>query len=179
MKKLLLILLITTATYSQNVYFLAGFDIKNMIVGSAPTENKPELDLLLRFGMVGTIPNHITTLEVQVGYERFEKLDYSRSFFGLGVQLYPFKDITVIPTIEPSLIDRWDNWGGGLGEIKQKSSHLTLGASLAVRYELSYHISLEIQSGVLPRTDLYTMYRSIHNSVPIVVNNSCSVLYRF
>ena len=179
MKKLLILLLFTTASYSQNVYVSAGIDVRNAIVGSSPTQNKPALDYIVRFGMVGSVPNHITTIEVQIGYERFEAIDFSRFFFGLGVQLYPFKNITVIPTIEPSLIDRWNNWGGGLGEEKLKSSHLTVGVSLAVRYEVSYHISLEAQSCLLPRTDVYTMYRSMHNNVPIVVNNSLSVLYRF
>lgn len=179
MKKLLILLLLTTASYSQNIYISAGIDVRNAIVGSEATDSKPALDYIVRFGMVGTVPHHITTLEAQVGYERFERLDYSRFFFGLGVQLYPFKNITVIPAIEPSLIDRWDNWGGGLGEEKLKSSHLTVGLSLAVRYEVSYHISLEVQSCLLPRTDVYTMYRSMHNDVPIVVNNSLSVLYRF
>ena len=178
MKNLLALILLTTASYSQ-IYVSAGFDVRNLVIGSEATRNKSELDYILRLGMIGTVPNHITTLEAQVGYERFERLDYSRFFFGLGVQLYPFKDITVIPTIEPSLIDRWSNWGGGLGAEKLKSSHLTVGASLAVRYEVSYRISLEAQSCLLPRTDVYTMYRSLHNNVPIVVNNSLSVLYRF
>lgn len=179
MKKLLILLLFTTALYSQNIYISAGIDVRNTTVGSDATRNKPALDYIVRFGMVGSVPKYITVLEAQVGYERFERLDYSRFFFGLGVQLYPFKNITVIPTIEPSLIDRWDNWGGGLGEIKQNSSHFTVGVSLAVRYEVSYHISLEAQSCLLPRTDVYTMYKSLHNNVPIVVNNSLSVLYRF
>lgn len=178
MKKTLILLLFTTLSYSQNIYVSAGIDVRNAIVGSDATDSKPALDYIVRFGMIGTIPHHITTLEVQVGYERFERLDYSRSFFGLGVQLYPFKNVTVIPTIEPSLIDRWSNWGGGL-DTELKSSHLTVGVSLAVRYEVSYHISLEAQSCLLPRTDVYTMYPSLHNSVPIVVNNSLSILYRF
>ena len=179
MKKLLILLLLTTASYSQNIYVSAGIDVRNAIIGSDATQNKPALDYLVRFGMIGSVPHHITTLEAQVGYERFERLDYSRFFFGLGVQLYPFKDITVIPTIEPSLIDRWDNWGSGLGEEKLKSSHLTVGVSLAVRYEVSYHISLELQNSLLPRTDLFTMYPTLHSSVPIVFSNYLSVLYRF
>ena len=181
MKKLLILLLLTTASYSQNVYVSAGFDVRNLITGSEATDYSPELDYIVRFGMIGSIPNHKTVLEAQIGYERFEAIDYDRFFFGFGVHFplyaYVFGEeikTTLIPTIEPSLINRWSNWGGGLGTEQQDSSHLTIGLSLALRYEISDKFSIEAQSGLMPRSDLNAMYKGDN----YVVNNSLSVLYR-
>lgn len=174
MKKVLILLLLTTASYSQNIYFSTGFDIKNMVVGSEATQHNPELDLLFRFGMIGK------RTEVNVGYERFSSICFDRFFFGAGhhFPLYGYifgKEIKteLIPMIEPTLINRWGNsWG-------MKSSHLTIGASLSLRYELSDKVTLELQTSALPRTDLLSRYPEIHNSVPIVFSNYFSVLYRF
>ena len=174
MKKVLILLLLTTVSYSQNTYISAGFDVRNLVIGSEATRNKSELDYILRFGVIGSIPKHTTVLEAQIGYERFEAINFDRSFLGFGVQLYPFKNSTLVPTLEPSLIGRWGNWGGGLGDITQVSSHLTVGVSLALRYEISDKFSIEAQSGVLPRVDLNTMYGGDN----YIVNNSFSVLYR-
>lgn len=179
--KLLLLLILSLNIYSQNVYISAGFDVRNLVIGSEATRNKSELDYILRFGMIGSIPKHTTVLEAQIGYERFEAIQYDRFFFGVGVHfpLYAYifgEEIktTLIPTIEPSLIGRWGNWGGGLGEYQQNSSHLTIGVSLALRYEISRKFSIEAQSGVLPRIDLNTMYGGDN----YIVNTSLSVLYR-
>lgn len=173
MKKLIILILLTTASYSQNVYVSAGIDVRNAFVGSKPTQNKPALDYLVRFGMIGK------RTEVNVGYERLSSISFDRFFFGAGhhFPLYGYifgKEIKteLIPMIEPTLINRWGNsWG-------MKSSHLTVGVSLSLRYALNNKISLELQTSALPRTDLLSRYPEIHSSVPIVFSNYFSVLYR-
>ena len=75
--KTLILILISGMCYSQT-YLSVGADIRNGILGSEPTNNKPAFDGIFRFGMIGTVPNHSTTIECSVGYESFKRIQFDR-----------------------------------------------------------------------------------------------------
>lgn len=187
MKKLIIILLLTTSIYAQDNYisFSAGIDVRNAIFGSEPTKDKPSLDYQLQFAMVDR------NMEVNVGYEAFPRLDFRKYSIGVGYHFqlygYAFKravKTTFIPSLEPSLIDRYDYWGGGIGT-KQKSSHLSLGVNLAFRWDFNDDIAVEYCFNMLPRTDLKAMYkdtatvdRASISGVPIIGSNYIKFVYK-
>ena len=158
---------------SSQIYVLAGLDIRNAIVGSEPTNNKSEINFMLQFGMIGG------NTEVSVGYERFEAICFDKMFFSVGHHFPLYGNLfgkevktILIPSIEPSLIGRWGS------EWETKSSHLTIGASLALRYEISHKISIELQCNALPRVDLFARYPEAHSGMPFVFSNYFKILYR-
>lgn len=153
MKKLLFALLATATMQSQNVYFSTGLDLKNAITGSEATNNKPSYNGIYTFGMVDS-----KGFEVSITYEQFKRLDFNRFSFGVGKSIALAKDIDLIPTLEPTLINRSDDWGGGLGYKDNPSSHLTLGVSLPIRYDLNDNFAVELYSNYMYRTDIATKY---------------------
>ncbi|MDI1306524.1 MAG: hypothetical protein PSX42_16990 [bacterium] len=163
---LLAIILVTSYSYSQTekdnyICFSGGLDLKSAIVGSNLTNNKFALDYNLQFSMVDR------NVEVYVGYESFTKIQFDKYFIGIGYHfpLYLFafqKSIktTFIPSIEPTLINRWGTWGGGLS-FNEPSSHLSIGGNLAFRWDINDKFALEYSLNALPRTDLKAKYGSL------------------
>lgn len=166
---LVLSLFAVVISYSQNVYFASGFDVRNAVVGSKPTQDKPELDLLVKFGMVSN-----KKVEVTVNYEVFSRLDFWKFGFGVGKQIEVSDRIKIVPTLEYNLINRSDDWGGGLGYIDNASSHLAFGASLPVRFSLNDNWEIEIQSNLLHRTDIKAKY----DQDKWVVSNFLNIIYK-
>jgi hypothetical protein len=167
MKRLIFILIFwSISTNSQNIYISGGIDVRNAFQGSNPTNNEPSIDAIIQFGMIGG------KTEVVIGYEKFEVICFDKFFFGAGHQFLVNDEITLIPSIQPSLIGRWgENW-------QTVSSHLSVGVSLAIRYKLSYHLSLELDGNALPRTDLIARYPEIHRNTPVIFSNYCKIVYR-
>ena len=104
-----------------------------MVFGSVPTNNEFALDLLTQFSMVSK------DVEVIIGYETFPRLDFDKYMIGVGYHIhfygYVFKKsihTVFIPSIEPTLLNRHGDWGGGIRH-NQKSFHLSLG----LRWNLS------------------------------------------
>ncbi len=155
------------------IYFSSAVDIRNAIVGSEPTDNKPALDLLFQFGMVGQ------NIEVNIGYETFKAICFEKYTIGVGYHFQLYGRIgnrviktVLIPSIEPTLIGRYgDEW-------QTTSSHLSIGGNLALRWHLSDKTALELLFNFLPRTDLYTRYPDIHSSVPIVPSGYLKFIYK-
>jgi hypothetical protein len=166
------------------VSFTSGFDLKNEIVGSPPTNNEPSLNYQFQFAMVGN------NVEVNIGYEVFPRLDFDKYTIGVGYHFHlygnPLKlpiHTVLIPSIEPSLIGRHGTWGGGLS-YNQVSSHLSLGLNLTFRWHLNDTTAFEYSFNALPRTDLSAMYGDVstraHTSVAgvrIVGNNFLKLTY--
>jgi hypothetical protein len=189
MKKLLLMLLLSgviNAQYKDKyLSFSAGIDVRNAIVGSEPTNNNPALNYDLQFSMVGY------NADVCIGFESFPQIDFRRYYFGIGYHfpLYgnAFKKqvkTTFIPSLQPSLIDRYNNWGGGLGIDTQSACFFSLGANLAFRWNINDKFALEYSYNALLRPDVSTMYeknenRANINGVPIVSSNFIKVVYIF
>lgn len=155
------------------IYFSGAFDIKNSIIGSKATSDKPALDLLYQFAMVSQ------NIEVNIGYERFNAICFDKFTFGVGYHFPLYGRIgnkviktVLIPSIEPTLIGRWgDEW-------ECRSSHLSISGNLALRWHLSDKTALEFLSNFLPRTDLYSRYPEIHSSVPIVPSYYLKIIYK-
>jgi hypothetical protein len=155
--------MLATCTYSQTekdnyISFSGGLDLRNVIIGSDPTNNKSAIDYNLQFSMVDR------NVEVSVGYESFTKIQFDKYFIGIGyhfpLYLYAFQrsiKTTFIPSIEPSLINRWGTWGGGLS-FNEPSSHLSIGGNLAFRWDINDKFAFEYSLNALPRTDLNAKY---------------------
>jgi hypothetical protein len=176
MIKIILAFLLTSSIYAQDNYMLlsTGIDVRNAIVGSKPTNDKSAIDYQFQFAMVDR------NFEVNVGYECFPRINFDKYSIGVGyhIPLYGYilgKQIktTVIPSIEPSLIGRWGKWGGGIF-YNQVSSHLSLGANLAFRWNLNDKVGIEYYFNALPRTDISAMY---HKNT-IVGSNYFKVFYK-
>lgn len=163
MKKLIILLLLTTLSYAQEkdgyITFSAGFDVKNTLSGSQATNNKPALDGLYQFSMVGS------NIEGVISYEHFQKIGFSKFSFGGGYhfQLYYYtrggKEIRTvfIPTVGVALINRFD-------KAYNPQSHLTIENNLALRWYLLNNFAFETQLNLLPRVDL--KYRNEKSRTP-------------
>jgi hypothetical protein len=168
MKTLILTLLISIGSFAQP-YFSVGVDFKNAIVGSDPTNNKPAFDGIFRFGMIGSVPGHETKIECSVGYESFKRIRFDRYIVAVGVNLFPFKKVVIIPSWEGSIIGRWGQ------EWQTVSSHIALlGANVGIRYKINYHWSVELNTGVIDRVDLNTRYGGRN----IRISEQFKILYR-
>jgi len=188
--KTLILLLVSAIAFAQSdkenyLSFSGALDARNLISGSDPTNNKSGLNYLLQFSMVSR------NFEINVGYERFSMIQYSKNTIGFGYHIPLYARIgamniksTIIPSIEPTLINRWGNWGGGIS-YEQKSSHLSVGANLAYRIHISDSIAVEYLFNALPRVDINTMYgnsnwkdRKSMNGVPVVGSNYIKLVYK-
>lgn len=165
MKKLLFTaLLFTSLSNAQSkepyVYFTANADLRNATIGSDATDHKAQLNSMFKFGMTGQ------GFEVAIGYEMFPALDYERYFVTVGKMIDVSERITVVPSIEGSIIGRKDDWGGGLGYHDNESSHLTVGVAIPVRYHLSDTFALEMIFDAIIRTDDMAKYRDSFKVTP-------------
>jgi len=152
MKTLLLTLLISIGSFAQT-YLSANIDFRNATFGSEPTNFKPALDAVYKFGMIGSIPGHKTKIEMTIGYEVFNRIKFDRYFSTIGVQIPIAEKLTAIPSYEFSIIGRWGS------EWQTVSSHLAvLGANIVLRYKLTDNISFDFTTSVLDRVDLNTRY---------------------
>lgn len=160
MKKLIILLLLTTISYAQETYvaFSAGFDVGNATFGSRPTNYKPSLDGLYQFSMVGQ------NIEGIVSYEHFQEIGFSKFSFGGGYHfpLYgrmfgEVRRTVFISSLDISLINRFD-------KAYNPKSHFTLGANLAFRWHLTDDFAVETQLNSLPRVDL--KYRNEKSDTP-------------
>jgi len=166
MKKLLL-LLICNVGFAQHVYFSTGVDLRNGIIGSKPTDNKPELNYSLEFKMVGN-----NNVEVGIGFEQFNRIDFNRMYGSVGYRFEVGKFI-LIPTIEPTLINRYNDWGGGIGyELKQ--SFMTIGIGGTLEIPINDKIAVQLYCGVLPRPDIKMMY----DNDKIVISGFVKFVYK-
>jgi len=150
--KTLLILLTSTICFAQT-YVSANMDFRNAAFGSEPTNFKPAVDAVYKFGMIGSIPSHKTKIEITIGYEVFNRIRFDRYFSTIGVQIPITDKLIAIPSYEFSIIGRWGQ------EWQTVSSHLAvLGANVVLRYKLTDKISFEFTTAVLDRVDLNTRY---------------------
>ena len=179
MKKLLLLLLLLTSSgiFAQEkdhyIAVLSGLDIGNASSGGKYTTYNPELNIITKFIMVGK------GVEVNVLYERFEAINFSKYGFGIGYQLPLYGRLgntvlktTFIPSIEPCLIDRWGE------EWEVSSSHLSIGANASFRWFFNDNLGAEILLNAIPRTDLKARYPEINSNVPIVYSSYICLIYK-
>lgn len=166
MKKYLLILISSFVLAQEKDHYVAvltGLDVKNAT----------ELDVVTKFIMVGQ------GFEVNIVFESFQKISFSKFGFGVGyqIQLYAYignKEIKTvfIPSVEPSLINRWGE------EWQCSSSHLSIGLNASFRWFFNDHLGAEILINALPRTDLQARYPEINSNAPVVVSGFACLVWK-
>lgn len=157
------LLLVSSGMFSQNkITASIGGDIRNCIVGSKPTNYEPKSDLLFKLNI-----ENERMMEVGLGAEIFPSIDYNKVFVSVGRRVDLFKGLSVIGTIEPSVIDRTDDWGGGLGKSDPKM-FFTLGASGIIRYKPFNGVFFETQLGFVHRMDSKAQFNDPHPIKPSV-----------
>ena len=162
MKTLILILAVTSIYAQKECYQYVSFgsDVKFATK-----------DLIFNAGCVGN------NFEMNIGYEVFKEINFDKYTIGIAYHIPRYISNTktiIVPSIEPTMINRWGDWGGGLDNRNQRSNHLSFGFNLALRAELTNRIMLEIQSNYLPRIDLNTMYGGTNNRM----SNYFKILYK-
>jgi hypothetical protein len=165
-------------SYSQKkdkenyISFSTGLDVKNLIVGSKPTNNEPALNLFYQLSLVSN------NVELNIGYENFNRIKFDKYTIGVGYH-FPLHGnvfnkktkIVMVISIEPSIINRWgDNWG-------TVSSHLTIGGNIGFRMLITDEVGVEFLVNALPRTDLSSRYPETNPTIPIIYSNFIKVYY--
>ena len=172
MLKIIFLLLTTTVLFSQPTekeqykYFSTAIDIENATTGN--------LDALYQIGLVSK------NVEINIGYEHFNAICFGKYTFGVGYHFpmyayplgYEIKTV-LIPSLEPTLINRWGT------EWQCRSSHYTIGANLALRWHITEEFAGELLLNSLPRTDLAARYPEINPTVPIVNSIFAKIIYKF
>lgn len=147
MKKLITMLLLTTIAFSQKqtyndcgTYISASADFRNAIIGSNPTNNKPELDLLIRAGAISN-----KNLLIGMIYERFKAIEYNKYAVEIGQRIGENK-LQFTPTLEFGWIERYsmNSW--------------TIGANLYITYNLNEKFAILVTNNLQWRTDLNELY---------------------
>jgi hypothetical protein len=189
LKKLVLpLLLLSSLMYGQKEsYFSMSLsqDIKNGIVGSAPTHNEPSLDLTLTVHCVGQ------NYEMNFGDELFNQIGFNRFFVngGYHTQWYiPFRDkeynFSVIPYVGFSSITRYGKPDHEIVTPNQTywiygySNHLAVQGGLSFRAKVTDNFLIDFKTEALTRQDLKYMYPTDPNKF-IVISNTIGIHYVF
>jgi len=140
--------LVSCSAKAQSINFSAGIDVRNAIIGSEPTNDNPELDLLLSCRMVS---NKDVVISIQ--YETFKAISFTKYSFTLGYQFNPLNKINFTPNLEFGVISRKD-----FSDFKGEGSFFTVGCNFILEYDLSDSFNFGVNTNISHRTDLDYMY---------------------
>jgi len=148
MKKLIILLLLCISCNAQPKYAFVtvGFDVKNALVGSAPTNNKSALDGQIKIGAT------YNNFEMIMQYESFNKIDFQQFGFATNYVVYPLYKVDLAFGLETGIIFR-----------QQNSSFISCGANLEIRYDLFERWNVGIQFNVKSRPDIEALYNTGKN----------------
>lgn len=157
-----------------------GTDVKNAVMGSKPTNNKPAADLILNINMVGN------DFELSVGDENFSQIGFNRFSVDFGYHSqryiplgnYDF-DFTMVPSVGFSTISRWggvDHEDSHGNWIYGKSNHIAVQGNLSFRYKLSDRFLIDWTANLMTRPDLMYLYPT-DNPKFIVLSNFIKLHY--
>lgn len=114
MKKIVIIatlLLMSNFGFGQIQYVGSSIDARNATIGSAPTNDKPELDIVVFGGVTNK-----RGFTIEVGYESFKAIDFNRLYAGFGKTFISKNERwQTSVTIDGNLVTRdWrhPNWTG-------------------------------------------------------------------
>lgn len=190
MKKTLLFLALSLSlsTYSQKETYASvslRTDLRNAVLGSKPTNDKPALDLTASVNMVSN------NFEINFGDEYFREIGFNRVFVNFGYHLpryvrigYKEIDITVVPYAGFGVISRFGKEDREIITpdkdyyIYGSSSHLAAQAGLSFRVKLFDKFLLDWTCEALTRPDLQYLYPTDPND-KIKFSNSVGVHYIF
>jgi hypothetical protein len=140
--KNIILLLFTTMVFSQGSPYLSiSADLRNGIVGSKPTNNKPEADLLFRAGVISN-----KDLKVGVLYENFKSIGFQKYGFEIGNQIKFTNRLIIVPTIEVTII------------VRENLNHLNAGLNAEIIYMLTDNLGISTIANYSTRTDLNYYY---------------------
>lgn len=148
MKKLLL-LLFPLFVSGQNVSFSAGIDVRNAVIGSKPTHNKPEVDYLLGFNMISD-----NRFDVGIFYENFNRIKFTRYGFTVGYQLPITEKLIVTPSFEFSIINRNEVERDFYGS----AGFMSYGLNCKLQFEVLDNFCVGLKGNYIKRNDLSYLY---------------------
>lgn len=139
MKKLFFAFMITGLSFAQTYVSLSA-DVRNAIIGSTPTNNKPEMDFILRAGVISN-----KGLKVGILFEKFDAIGFNKYGFEIGQRIGNEK-LQLIPAVELGWIERC------------KMNSWTVGANTEILYFLNNNLGITATCNLSWRTDLNEMY---------------------
>jgi hypothetical protein len=155
MKKIILTLLVTSLTYSQG-FVKIGADVRNGIIGSKPTDDKPAFNGLYKIGFISN-----DGIRLNISFEHFDEIKFTRWGLEAGY-VFEFKKFKLHTTLELSTIER-----------KLTTSHyyngtivLTGGCNIEIEYNLTDNFSISMVNQLIYRNDF-----SIYNAKEKFVNS--------
>jgi len=149
MKKLIFLLfpLFASGQIERYVAFNSSIDIRNATVGSAPTENKPELDLNL------AVEFHFKNqLTFGIHYETFKAIGYYKASWGVGYVFEPLKRLRAHIDLQTELIFRQGNVTDEL--FKQQHKYIGLSINGKLMYEILPNFYAGLKASEQMRGDL-------------------------
>ena len=146
-------------SFSQ-AFIKIGSDVKNGIVGSQPTNDKPAFNGMYKIGFISS-----ENIRLNITFENFNKIKFTRWGLEAGY-VFELNKFNIHTTLEISTIER-----------KLTTSHyyngiivLTGGANLEMEYNMTDHFSVSLVNQVLYRNDfkIYNTKEKFVNSVFLV-----------
>jgi len=113
MKKIIIMLLLAPLFVSGQPYITSTVDFRNAVIGSKPTNDKPELDIILK---AGVIAYNGVPIKVGIIYERFNALKFNKYCAEIGYDFKKFLIFDIQASIEGGWISRYNMnfWTYGL-----------------------------------------------------------------
>ena len=160
MKKLIFMLFFSIGAFAQP-YVSGSLDARNAAVGSAPTNNKSEVDLLFRFGAIGTAGVG-KNVKVGIVYEKFNAIDFNKYAVEVG---YTFNvlNLDVHASLEAGWIERF------------KLNYWTAGTNVDVIYFINENIGIMLTNNLSARADLNSLYGGENYKF----SNYIGIIYKF
>lgn len=158
-----------------------GADIRNGILGSEPTGNKPSLNWITEFHAVSQ------NVDITIGYEEFAQIKYSRMISAIGYHfpLYAYIGNTEIkttfqPSLEASIIKRTytDNYTYQGKQFKEERTpgFLAYGINLGFNWDLSDSFAIQTATNIIQRPDKDFLYGEKDRWV---LSNYFKLVYKF
>lgn len=132
-------LIITSLCYSQDFNISLGYDIKNSIKGSKPTNFEPSLNYLLRASAVDK-----NNIEIGIFYENFNKINYQCYGINAGYFIEILKIMELYGGVESGFIIR-----------KFNTNRFSYGLNLEARFKIKENISISLLNQCRYRSDLH------------------------
>lgn len=186
MKKLILPALLSLSisanaqdSEKDNYFYTSfGFDVKNAVQGSAPTNYEKALNWTI-------VANVVTdNIDFGLGYEKFNEIEYDRKFMQLG---YHFKinyikgtdmKFSINPAIEGSWIgreyDEKTKFNGNIVKTKVSDTWFTPSFNVAFNLDLNKSFAVQLCTNLLHRLDC----RDLYNDDKWVLSNSAKLIYK-
>lgn len=123
-----------------------GLDVANTLWGG--TVNSRAMNFQLGY----LLKDNPTNVEVGLGYERFEKLNFEFTTMTFAKVFEPLKNIELVGGFEHGVIHRWR--GYLYAENNTGEYFYTYGGNAEIRYKVTRTVWLFVQFNILKRSDI-------------------------